>query len=125
MSKPSKKEITLKMLAEAGPSGVSNREFNNAGIFRYSARIQELRDAGYNIRTVRQKAGLFRFRLEESGTPPAPLEPRADLGAATPQQETEPAGGGSTPPADPLPLFEPEPLIRSGFGHQDIDQRAA
>lgn len=128
MSKPSKKAITLEMLTKAGDQGVTNRALNDAGIFRYSARIHELKKEGHDIRKRHVKDGLYIFTLE-NGAFPTDLEPgRVSPGAATPQQETEPAGDvDSASPADPLPLFDPEPVppIRGGFGHQDLDQRAA
>ena len=44
--------------------GAGNDELNRI-CFRYSARIKELREEGYNIATVRQKQGYFRYFLIE------------------------------------------------------------
>ena len=43
-----------------GPA--TNRELNEI-VFRYSARIFELREVGYNITTTQVKAGLWRYEL--------------------------------------------------------------
>ena len=40
---------------------VTNVELNRMGIFRYAARIKELRDDGYIIVSVRVKDGLWKF----------------------------------------------------------------
>lgn len=125
VSKPSKKEITLRMLTEAGSEGVTNRQLNDAGIYRYSARIKELRFAGHDILTRRAVGGKFIFILR-GGEPPLPAaeKPGPSPGSATPKQTTDSAGFDKAAPADPLPLFEPSP-IRGGYGHQDLDQRKA
>jgi len=49
-----KKELTLNLLRAAARrgQGVSNRQLNDAGVFRYSARIKELRDGGHEIETI-------------------------------------------------------------------------
>ncbi|MDI9934732.1 helix-turn-helix domain-containing protein [Rhodococcus sp. IEGM 1351] len=41
----------------------TNVELNSMGIFRYSARIKDLRDDGYLIETVRVHDGLYRFEF--------------------------------------------------------------
>ena len=64
-----KKEKVLSMLQAAGDRGVTNRELNEAGVYRYSARIKELRDEGTEILTTRVKGGLFKFRLAPPFTP--------------------------------------------------------
>lgn len=69
-----KKETTLAMLTAAADrgQGVTNRELNDAGVFRYSARIAELRSEGFTIETIRRKKGLFEFRL--ASPPCGPVE---------------------------------------------------
>ena len=101
-----KKETTLAMLrAAAGRGqGVTNRELNDAGVFRYSARIKELRDEGHLIDTIAHKKGLYEFRLvmfSPSGAGES-VDPR---GCGPTQQEGESAGGKADPPADRLPIF--------------------
>lgn len=68
LDKPSKKptqaERILDLLERAGDKGVSNRTLN-AVCFRYSARLKELRDQGYQISTAHIKESLFRFVLHE------------------------------------------------------------
>lgn len=93
-----KKEKVLSMLEVAGDRGVTNRELNDAGIFRYSARIKELRDEGKEILTTRIKGGLFKFRLVDPPCTPAegvvadPPPREADL------PESAPKPSGDRPP---------------------------
>lgn len=51
------------MLRAAGPSGVTNGTFAVAGILRYAARLEELRNRGFVIETQRVKGGTFRYVL--------------------------------------------------------------
>jgi len=59
----------LKMLRTAGQKGVSNYDFTNQRILRYSSRIAELRHDGYNILTERVQldngryTNVFRYTL--------------------------------------------------------------
>lgn len=68
MSQTSK---VLKMLRKAGQRGVMNYEFPKKRILRYSARIGELRNDGYNIIAERVKlpngraTNVFRYILIE------------------------------------------------------------
>ena len=74
------REIVLKALRAAGSGGVTNGELNRAGVFRYSARIFELRQRGFRIRTESHAGGLARFFLEaepESAAPP-PSDPKGE-----------------------------------------------
>lgn len=73
-----KKEQVLSMLKAAGDRGVTNRELNEAGIYRYSARIKELRDEGVEVDTIRIKGGYFKFRLAHIPFGPAGGAERAD-----------------------------------------------
>lgn len=104
-----KRETVLAMLTNA-THGVTGREFVDAGVFRYSARIKELRDKGYVIESKRLSQGNFQFRLVG----------QLDEAAATPSSEVppQPAGedssGGETKalPGDPLPLdIEEQPMF--------------
>ena len=85
-----KKEQVLAMLQAAGDRGVTNRELNEAGIYRYSPRIKELRDEGKAIDTIRIKGGYFKFRL--AAPPCGPVEGAEGVMADTPH-----------PAADDLP----------------------
>jgi hypothetical protein len=58
-------ERILKALRES-KSGITSRDMVNMGIFRYSARLAELRQAGYNIVAVREKGTLFRYYLKDT-----------------------------------------------------------
>ena len=42
---------------------ITNIELNEMGIFRYSARIHELRDKGYPIESDRLDRAVWEFRL--------------------------------------------------------------
>lgn len=44
---------------------VTNVQLNQMGIYRYGARILELRNAGHNIVSIKHKGGLWSFRLDE------------------------------------------------------------
>lgn len=59
------RQDVLKMLdrARVDHRGVTNGEFADAGILRYSARIEELRKAGYRIAKQRLSAGGWRYTL--------------------------------------------------------------
>jgi len=59
----SQTERIIRLLKRRGTFGASSRELNTIA-FRYSARIGELRGDGYNIRTMRDSAGSFRYILE-------------------------------------------------------------
>lgn len=63
------RETILDALRKAGPLGVTNGALNRLGIFRYSARIHELRASGYEIRTVNGTDGLAIFYLENEPSP--------------------------------------------------------
>jgi len=49
----------LKFLQEQGSA--TNVQLNNMGIYRYGARIYELRREGHRILSIHEKAGLWRF----------------------------------------------------------------
>lgn len=58
-------KVVMSLMRIAGKSGVYNYEFARQNILRYSARIDELRELGVKIRTVRVKVGVFKYILEE------------------------------------------------------------
>jgi hypothetical protein len=53
------------MLKLAGENGVTTNDFLRAYIPRFSARIQELRDEGKDIRTRTLRRGQFVYTLHE------------------------------------------------------------
>ena len=65
--RPKQTDIVLSFLRERGERGVFNYEFVNLmpPIFRYSARIFELRQEGYDIRMVKVSRGVTKFILFE------------------------------------------------------------
>lgn len=71
MSELSQEARLLKMLWKAGSRGVPNYEFPKHKILRYSARIGDLRKAGYNIACERdylpngRATGVFRYYIIE------------------------------------------------------------
>lgn len=66
----------LKMLRKAGQRGVENYKFPANKILRYSARINDLRQDGYNILCERVRlpngraTNIFRYVLVEEGRTP-------------------------------------------------------
>jgi hypothetical protein len=58
----SQRDRILAALRERGPAGVLNTELNDVG-FRFGARIHELREEGFVIRTDQLEAQVFRFVL--------------------------------------------------------------
>ena len=56
----------LSLLRERGNQGVTNKELNHdLGIFRYGARIMELRQEGHNIQSIHVHRGLWKFILKD------------------------------------------------------------
>ena len=98
-----KKEQVLSMLKAAGDRGVTNRELNEAGIYRYSARIKELRDEGTEVDTIRIKGGYFKFRLAPF-SPCGPVEGAEDTANAHPREGDLPESA-SKPSGDPPPTL--------------------
>ena len=69
MNSMSQESKILKMLRE-NTNGVENYQFPKHGILRYSARINELRNEGYNILSERIKlngrcTGIWKYYLIE------------------------------------------------------------
>ena len=54
----------MSLMHRAGSFGVHNYEFAQQRILRYSARIDELREIGIKIKTVRVSSGVFKYILE-------------------------------------------------------------
>ena len=52
----------LNLLVESGEQGVLNIQLNNIA-FRYGARLAELREDGYSIRSSHIKGAVWRFTL--------------------------------------------------------------
>ena len=66
------RQRVLDALRQAGPNGCTNVELVTIGGMRaVGGRLTELRADGYDIETVREGGGLFRFVLHE----PARLQP--------------------------------------------------
>lgn len=51
---------------KANKEGITSRDMINMNIFRYSARIGELRKDGYNVRCQRVKGSLYRYYLGDA-----------------------------------------------------------
>jgi hypothetical protein len=96
-----KKEQVLSMLEAAGPEGVTNRQFTEAGIYRYSARIKEIRDEGTDVDTIRIRGGYFKFRL--ASPPCGPVEGATGVVADTSHPRVEDSPGSAKPSGDPPP----------------------
>lgn len=71
----SQRDQVLQALRQAGTNGVSNGYLNRLGIYRYSARVHELRRDGFEIRTVNGRDGLCTFYLTSEPSPPEPVSP--------------------------------------------------
>ena len=67
---PGQRDKILGLLRERGSAGVGNRELN-ALCFRYGARLFEIRRDGYDVETICEGAGIFRFVLRRG-----PIEPK-------------------------------------------------
>jgi len=100
------RDRVLKMLDEARVDhrGITNGQFAEAGILRYSARIEELRKAGYRIAKQRLSAGGWRYTLLAGVERPIdrPVVSSGSEGLITPQQVDGPLS------AEPESLFEVE-----------------
>lgn len=64
--RPSARRV-LQALEAAGGRGATTRELcqPHTGGIRFSARIKELRDEGYEIRRVEERAGSHRYTLTD------------------------------------------------------------
>lgn len=97
----SQKTQMIQMLTDAGATGVTSRQFNDAQIFRYSARIEELRKAGHEISTERVKGTLFRFILRANNS--SSLDARGTAYGNALQEPERAAGELTTSAAPSLP----------------------
>jgi hypothetical protein len=96
LRRASGKDRILAALQAAGPRGVTNHEFNDGmRIYRYGARLEELRKAGHAIESIHESGGTWRFVLT-TGPRPGTAGYLASL--PTVDNTTE-------PPADPDRLF--------------------
>jgi hypothetical protein len=95
---------TLSLLRHAGERGVTNSEFIDWRIFRYAARLHELREEGYEIRTqVFGSKAVYALVSEPDGVertasnpPDPPGNASRGVGAAsTPTSAGSKAPGGS------------------------------
>ena len=66
------RERVLSMLTEAGDEGVPTASFLREMIPRFSARIEELREAGHTIRSERVSSGSWRYTLVGDEAEPVP-----------------------------------------------------
>jgi Helix-turn-helix domain len=80
------RDVVLHELRAAGTAGVSSDRFCSLGVYRYSARILELREQGHTIRTVRLSGNTYRFVLTS--------DPAAGIASGTPG----PASAAGTTP---------------------------
>lgn len=58
-------------MEEAEEEGVTNREFVQMGIFRYSSRLHEIR-RGREVATIPVRGGLYRYVIKPDGQRPLP-----------------------------------------------------
>lgn len=101
----SQRETVLAMLEEAGEGGVTSNRFFESYLPRFSARIHELRKAGYRIDKEPAKQGHWRYKL---------------IGGESTEPSASRAGGlisgqlpDNTPPATELIQVAPEPVESS------------
>ena len=98
---------TKRLLRRAGPRGVTTGEFIDARIPRFSARIDELRDAGWVIHRARLRASSYRYTVISE--PVSVVSPAVSKALAA-----EGARGGGDESGR---LFEPEkPLPHGAYG---------
>lgn len=107
----SQQEDVIRMLEQAGPEGVTSNQFYNAFLPRFSARIHELRNKGFNIVKEPVEQGHFRYILVGRETPSGDADRSglaAQSGANFTGDSPTPATGGTprrgsspaTPPAE-------------------------
>lgn len=76
---PTQRDVIRRLLREAGARGITTSELLVAGAgVRYSARVLELREQGYEIVTERIGPGQARYRLVREPERPTPPAPRSD-----------------------------------------------
>jgi hypothetical protein len=74
---PTQKDRILNLLIERGELGVLNVELNDIA-YRYSARIADIRQDGYRIRTNHIKNATWRFTLLSDDDKPKELAAELD-----------------------------------------------
>ena len=66
------KHRIIEWLRERGSVGVNNYEFPQRYILNYKARLDELREEGYNIKTIKVEGNVWRYvlngRIEKKGS---------------------------------------------------------
>jgi hypothetical protein len=98
----SSKDRILAALQDAGARGVTNHEFNDGmRIYRYGARIEELRKAGHAIASIDEGNGCWRFVLTTGPRPgqpgylaSLPVVASIDRRLVKPTTDTDPAATG-------------------------------
>jgi hypothetical protein len=88
----------LGMLRQAGARGVTTGEFTEARHERFSARLEEIRRAGWKVDTVRITQAKFKYVLQ--------AEPVGLRAGAPPSQESPP-GAESDGRASPSAMDQP------------------
>jgi hypothetical protein len=104
------RQTVLAMLRRADKYGITNGAFAEAGILRYSARIEELRKAGYPIVKQRVSAACWKYTLLQDSTSTATSVSGAQSTveeASLPRLEYQ-AGAGAAVEAERL--FEVPPV---------------
>lgn len=66
--KQSQKQKIVEWLLTRGSEGIKNYEFGQQFILNYKARLDELREDGFNIKTIRVKDNVWKYVLEEKIT---------------------------------------------------------
>ena len=107
------RDLVLRMLTDAGDRGVTTGAFLDAKVPRFSARIEELRRAGYLIVKHRVTASRFRYELvgvdDDSGWTTGAADsipgshgaagtsfPRTETACGNPERLPNSAGGQSS-----------------------------
>lgn len=70
---PTQRDRILAALREAGPRGLTTPELLQAGGFRYSSRLRELRQQGHVITSESLGENRFRYVLRQESCDPKPL----------------------------------------------------
>jgi hypothetical protein len=69
------RDVVYSMLRRAHKAGVTNGAFAEAGILRYSARIEELRREGHAIVKQRVSARCWKYTTKPPWRDPISLQP--------------------------------------------------
>lgn len=109
----SQQEDVIRMLEQAGPEGVTSNQFYAACLPRFSARIHELRNKGFNIVKEPVEQGHFRYILVGRETPSGDtdrLGPPVGSEATFTGDPPTPATGG-TPRRGSSPALPPAEAV--------------